>query len=328
MRWVHDGRITPDSFCTAQGVIKQCGSVGVAFSTLSIAVYTFIVLFLRLQLPSTRWLPLMVIGLICLFIFMITVIASQTLTNPPYYGPSRFWCWINPKYGSMRLGTEYALMWLTAFMNILLYVPLFLVLRGNIQVDLEGRNRSSIPKVKLTWKTIQRDDAWNQGRKERKESNTIATQMLAYPIVYIILILPMSIVRWTEPRRSEWSAFAGVIYNSSGLVNSFLYVVTRPSLFPSWRACRRRIQGSEEGNQPSLGNGLRVGAAGTLPELTVFSAVASTTATGGSFQQSTSRICVPPPVSGAPMLNDDDETEDGGHAESKMKTPGNGGWRP
>jgi len=47
LRWVLDGAITQGTFCTAQGVFKQMGNVGVALATLTIAMHTFLVLIFR-----------------------------------------------------------------------------------------------------------------------------------------------------------------------------------------------------------------------------------------------------------------------------------------
>ena len=39
IRWAHDGIVTTGTYCTAQGIIKQLGSVGVAVTTLVCVSY-------------------------------------------------------------------------------------------------------------------------------------------------------------------------------------------------------------------------------------------------------------------------------------------------
>ncbi|KAG8960483.1 hypothetical protein FRC03_006490 [Tulasnella sp. 419] len=315
LRWVRQASVTSSSFCTAQGVIKQMGDVGVSFNSAAIALHTFLVLFARLQLPNARWMPWLVVGLIWLFLLLAPLVSGLTHTNPPFYGPSTYWCWIDPHYSSQRIGLEYGLMWFVALLSAALYVPLFLTLRGNLQVDFVQSSATSRGKMKISWKRLHRDDTWRVDRTQKKGASNVARQMLAYPIVYIILILPMSVVRWIEPTRSdgnpipsEWTAFAGIIFSSSGLVNVLLYMLTRPSLLPSWRSCRRRRENSERRGSrgENVGNNLEDGQAGAMPEMTMISY------SGAPNDQGLPRIqAVPPPASGAPMLADyDDDTDE------------------
>jgi hypothetical protein len=39
IRWAHDGIVTTGPYCTAQGIIKQIGELGVALITLVCIVY-------------------------------------------------------------------------------------------------------------------------------------------------------------------------------------------------------------------------------------------------------------------------------------------------
>lgn len=44
-------------------------------------------------------------------------------------------CWITASYPAERIALEYFWMWFTALLNIALYVPLALVLKGYIIID-------------------------------------------------------------------------------------------------------------------------------------------------------------------------------------------------
>ncbi|KAG8945155.1 hypothetical protein FRC03_001797 [Tulasnella sp. 419] len=315
--WINQGGIFLGGYCTSQGVIKQIGAVGVAFSSLAIAIYTFLVIFMRLQIPNNKRIPLTVIGLISLFLLLIPVIATRINTNPPYYGPSTYWCWIAPQYQAERLGLEYGLMWFISVLSIYLYVLLFLVLRGNIQVDVERNSRRfrlSLSKVPVA----------NVGDRDQRESINIAKEMLAYPIVYIILIAPMSIIRWVEPTRSkenplpcEWTAIAGCIYSSSGLVNVFLYL-TRPRLLESWDFCRRRRRRRRDSlsTHQSTGNIIQNAQPDTAPEMAMNTSATVTRLGSGDqprHQPPPNMPIVPAirlPTMGGPRLDDDSSDED------------------
>ncbi|KAG8946206.1 hypothetical protein FRC03_001446 [Tulasnella sp. 419] len=136
----------------------------------------------------------------------------------PFYGPAGLWCWVADNYKGEKIGLQYGIFWFVALTNFLLYIPLFLSLRK------EARNGRS-----------------TESNQQRRETMSIAKKMLVYPVAYIILILPMSIIRFIgfyDPNadvEAVWRAIAGVIYAASGLVNALLYIITRPRLLPSFR---------------------------------------------------------------------------------------------
>ncbi|KAG8919448.1 hypothetical protein FRC02_001642 [Tulasnella sp. 418] len=144
-------------------------------------------------------------------------ISVPTHREPPFYGPAGLWCWIDNAYRAERIGLKYGIFWMVALINICLYVPLFWSLRR------DGQNQ------------ISQSTTTSGG-----ESVSIASKMLVYPIAYIFLVLPMSIIRWIEFTRPNvhvgtgWIALAGITFGSSGLVNSLLYIITRPGLLPSF----------------------------------------------------------------------------------------------
>jgi hypothetical protein len=80
---------------------------------------------------------------------------------------------------------EYGILWFTALVNILLYVPLFFCLRGNLVVNPYHKDEpSAAPRLKVTWQSV-KDAAWATNPAERQsDPSAIAKQMLAYPIAY------------------------------------------------------------------------------------------------------------------------------------------------
>ena len=52
IRWAHDGMVTSGPYCTAQGIIKQMGTLGVALINLVCILYSFFCALMR-NLPDT-----------------------------------------------------------------------------------------------------------------------------------------------------------------------------------------------------------------------------------------------------------------------------------
>jgi len=273
IRWISKGGVEEGKFCAAQGAIQQIGDVGVALASLAIAVHTFAVLLLKWRSPQGRMLPISVIALIWLLLILITTIPSGLHHNSSYYGIAGSWCWVRvPTYIFIQyscawlmkirsdlekqgLLLDYAILWLAASINIVLYVPLFFCLRGNLQVSYAtAPNQKAKPRMVIGWTRGDARHAW-ASEEGRKEGSAVARQMLAYPIAYsmyhiltfdrlilkmcglAVLILPMSIVRWInrDGMSHVWIAVAAVIFCSSGFINVCLYIWTRPKLLPSWK---------------------------------------------------------------------------------------------
>lgn len=67
----------------------------------------------------------------------------------------------------------------------------------------------------------------------------------SYPVVYIVTVSPIAVVRWMAFSHQNVpfaaTAFASILFSSSGLFNVILYRFTRPKLMPhrdpsiSWR---------------------------------------------------------------------------------------------
>jgi len=213
IKWVVDGKVTEGYHCTAQGVLKQMGNLGIAFISLLIAIHTFRILVLEVSLP--HWVGGVSVGVVWVVVCLIISIPSATY-EPPYYGNTGLWCWINTrKYPYAGITLEYAWMWFAAFVMLVLYLVVALSLRGVI-----GKRKGvGLPK----------DSAL--ARRWR----SLAVSMLFYPAVYIICIFPISIVRWlrfqSNIQVSDGATItAAIIFASSGMLNVILYLTTRPNL--------------------------------------------------------------------------------------------------
>jgi len=225
-QWIKDAAVTEGALCTTQGVLKQLGDVGVALASLVIAIHTFSVIVLGWRPKNNAAFAAIVLSLMWLFMILIVVISLATHKGKDYYGNTQYWCWITSSYPAQRIALEYFWMWTAALINIVLYIPIALVLKGFISASGGRlkvlRRRDSIRAVDIS--------------ESNQAIDNLATKMLWYPAVYTCTVLPIAIVRWDAflGHCIPWSATVAsdVIFACSGLLNVLLFSVTRPALVP------------------------------------------------------------------------------------------------
>ncbi|KAI6047732.1 hypothetical protein EDC04DRAFT_2556091 [Pisolithus marmoratus] len=218
-KWVIEAVVYPGPFCTVQGFFKQLGDVGVAFRY-AIALHMLQVLVLEWRSPPK--FALLILAVIWLVIVILVVVPNVAQHN--VYGPTTYWCWIHESTGE-QIGLDYIWMWLAAVLNTVSYLFLALVVKRLVLVD-DNRFR---------W--------W--GKQERRSipngmvpsvERLRATQLFFYPLVYIIVVLPISAARFSQFKGHyvpfAVTAFADTLFASCGLFDTILYAVTRPRLMP------------------------------------------------------------------------------------------------
>ena len=106
--------------------------------SLAIALHTFFALVFRWRPSPNNRLPLFVLTTIWVFLILIITINIGTHKGKDYYGDTQFCrsiscisptvslisnggCWITEQYPVQRIVLEYMWMWITAFLNFLLY---------------------------------------------------------------------------------------------------------------------------------------------------------------------------------------------------------------
>ncbi|KAH9484981.1 hypothetical protein JR316_0001885 [Psilocybe cubensis] len=228
VKWVHDGRVQIGRFCDAQGIVQQLGETGVAIATLTIAAYTFVGVWLGKGVRSLR-VATVVVSTTWLFVVLIVILGNTVnrgAGKSRFQAPTPYWCWISKDYLQLRIWGEYFWFWVTLLFSIVVYVPLYLWSRGNITFD---------------------DHSWWKLHWHRADENTDPALtgirrrsliMLLYPLVYCMLILPLSVVRWIgfvqergggENKISATATLAvTAIYGLSGASNVVLLLTTRP----------------------------------------------------------------------------------------------------
>jgi len=227
IQWIQDGKVEVGNFCSAQGIVQQLGETGVAMTTLMIAVYTFLGGWLG---KDTRTMPIWVtqvlMAAVWLFITLMIILGNVINRDKHFETPTPYWCWIGADYLQWRMWGEYFWFWLTLAVSVVIYIPLYLWSRGNLLFDEH-----------TWWKfTLRRVDS--NADSELKVIRRRSMVMLAYPVVYCISILPLSVVRWIgfiqerghRPNHvSSTATFAAdTIYSLSGVFNVVLLLTTRP----------------------------------------------------------------------------------------------------
>lgn len=149
-----------------------------------------------------------------------------------------------------RIVLEYLWMWIAALLNIVLYIPMALVIKGVVVFDGV--------KICFTSKK-ERIDMDLAIPQSARLSQSVAKQMLlcvmlllhaqsttvtdfhatvSYPVIYTITVLPIAVVRWITFQSPQTvvpfpaTVFADVLYAASGLFNVILFSTTRSSLLP------------------------------------------------------------------------------------------------
>jgi len=261
-KWVAEGIVKEGLVCTAQGILKQMGDVGVALSTAAIALHTFSVLVLRRH-PPTR-LAFLFLFLIWLFIGLIVGLSLATHKGKDYYGNTVYWCWITGNYSFQRIALEYFWLWLAVLINVFCYGIMALVVKGALVIDGAGWRY-------LGWRHQKRMSLGvvtdlNLTGQDRVESSAVATHMLFYPLIYIIAVTPITVVRWLSFAGSDVpfpaTAFASITFGSSGVFNVLLFALTRPKLLPHRE---HRILRSISSSQAGRGSPLSTVAARNTP---------------------------------------------------------------
>ncbi|KAI9463564.1 hypothetical protein BJY52DRAFT_921148 [Lactarius psammicola] len=214
VRWIHNGIVTAGPYCTAQGIIQQIGELGVALITLIITVHTFVVALWKLG-TRARHFAFGIVALASLFIALWVGIGNVVHKN--FETPTPYWCWVGPEHKLERLAGEYVWIWTALFTSVIMYIPLYFWTMGRLSVD---------PEKWYKFRLSESDDGYPQRRA--------ALGMLFYPLAYSLMVLPLSVARWSlfdhKKVSTAGTIFAVSMYNLSGAINVLLFLIVRPQL--------------------------------------------------------------------------------------------------
>ncbi|KAL4069706.1 hypothetical protein V8B97DRAFT_615943 [Scleroderma yunnanense] len=228
---VNAQRVYPHAFCTVQGLVKHVGDVGVALSTMAVALHMLAVLVFHWKSPPKFAL----IGLAIIWLVIIVLVVVPNAVQHNIYGPTGYWCWIEEDTME-QIGLDYIWMWLAATLNAIAYLFLILVMKRVILLNSNGFRWQGKPERIPIRSSMGALNSTEHTQEERVR----ASQMFFYPLVYIIVVLPISAARFSAFRGHTVpfavTAVADTVFGSSGLFNVVLYALTRPRLMPRTRS--------------------------------------------------------------------------------------------
>jgi len=211
IRWISAMGISLGPLCALQGALKQTADIGIALWQMVIAGHTFCLLFLELQVRQFVLWVMMIGG--WSFVGALVILGPATADETkkgPFYGIVGGWCLISPVYKVERITLDYLIMFLAAFVSTVLYVLIFLRLRGKIR-----RRRSTAQSPTDSAKSSQAD--------------AIAKQMVLYPLVYVIIIIPTACTQFATWAGSQVpvaaTVFCSAIFHLSGVLNSTIFFI-------------------------------------------------------------------------------------------------------
>ncbi|KAG9075641.1 hypothetical protein FRC06_009972, partial [Ceratobasidium sp. 370] len=230
-KWARETQVYCGGYCDAQASLQFLGETSVSIWTLAITLHTARCATHARRSDFRPWFCFSIVAAVWIYVFAFNFGAYRSVNSidnddpANYFAPTPFWCWIGPAHGAKKYA-EYIWLWLAGAGNIVVYVPLFLLLRGE-----EGELREHC------WK------------------------MLYYPAAYTILVLPLSVVRWmtftkpslADPQLPSMASLATAqmtfhaLYRLSGVINVALVLGTRPGV----------LLLDEEGDQPQPADGER-----------------------------------------------------------------------
>jgi len=240
IKWLIEGEVHAGTFCTAQGFLRQLGGVGVALATLAIAVQTFVTIW-WLKDPK-KFIAFISVGIQCTLAVLIVGIPYGLHTHPPnnyYVIPTPYWCSISQNFKNDRITNEYAWYWLALLVSVILYLLLFLLHWGVIEPGRKWYSPTMLARNDST-EHIGHGGHQLQFDTSSRNPGNLWTAIL-YPIVYSVVILPLSIVRWItfaqiakfgESRISPVATFVvATLFSLSGILDALTYLVTRTRFF-------------------------------------------------------------------------------------------------
>ncbi|KZP09500.1 hypothetical protein FIBSPDRAFT_963895 [Athelia psychrophila] len=224
LRWVQEGKIQVEGYCTAQGIIQQIGETGSALSTLAIAIFS-VVAVLWGKLSRNFLAAYLVVSFTWIFVALLVGIGYSQRGPDSYETPDGYWCWIGASHPVDKYLGEYVWMWVAMFVSFLAYTPLFFWARGNLSID-----PAHWWKIHLHKNISEKHSFDPDGRKRR------AMGLIAYPLVFALIILPFSVVRWTsnfgtgKNKLTVLTFATQFLYSLSGTFNVLLFIFTRTGL--------------------------------------------------------------------------------------------------
>ncbi|KAF7133986.1 hypothetical protein CNMCM5793_005512 [Aspergillus hiratsukae] len=208
LRWIsQDSLHAEDPGCFLQGIWLQIGDPMSGMFVLAIALHTFLQVALGRQLSH----PIFVAIVVGLWVFGVVLVIIPIAIHGRYvWMPSVAWCWMTTQHPALRLWTHYFWIFAAQFFNLVLYAIMFVQLRRKI-------SQSKVLGSSYT--------------ESLRRLNRVVSYMVLYPIVYIVLTLPLSAGRMASVSGKSPSVtyfcVAGALMTLSGFCDTLQYTLTR-----------------------------------------------------------------------------------------------------
>ena len=135
-----------------------------------IALQTFIAVWFR-KFVHNKLAALACVAFVWTFVILFVSISAGVNGGTNYFTPTPFWCWVGARFSKERIAGEYFWLWLTLFVSIFVYVPLFLWGRGYMTVD-----KTFWWRIRLRW----RPAAFADSENERDRPPPLSLNILGY----------------------------------------------------------------------------------------------------------------------------------------------------
>ncbi|KAJ6100247.1 hypothetical protein N7467_001782 [Penicillium canescens] len=210
--WVSVGSVRfGEAACYLQGWWIQTGDPGSGLFVLSIALHTGAVV-LRGRQVTFQTFIWCVVGL-WTFILILGFVPVGLYGKDVFVISEANWCWVSPEYEDERLWGHYFWIFVSEFGTVVLYAIMFFYLRRRMQQAKQLR----------------------RGQQESLHRlNRVVVYMVVYPLVYLVLSLPLAAGRMATARGSAPSktyfGVAGCLMALSGFFDVMVYTLTRRHL--------------------------------------------------------------------------------------------------
>lgn len=247
LRWLIMEGIAEGTLCTVQAVLMQFGTFSTAFFTVSIAVHTFKTLVLRKrQSKLIAWITITIGWVYSGLLVALPFTYRKAFKFGAVYGPDYLSCGVRSIYLKTQFSFHLLPIFIASILSAILYPLTFLVLRGTLTI--KGG-------IKLILDPNERN-AGTLGQNYHRFVIRVAKSMLWYPVAYIALLVPYSVVRLLSisgfPVAFGVLIFAYVCWFMLGIVNVLLLYNTFRVLGPAFDTLSQRESGMSFGPSTQL----------------------------------------------------------------------------
>lgn len=212
-----DGIIVPSSTCWAQAWFLTTGKLASSGFLSAISVNTYLTIVRGYKPPQCVFH--LSIAAVWIFSYIMTMAGIVATDNGKEYGGfyvrAGLWCWVNCKYGQLRLWLEYFWVFLAIFLTTILHLLIF--------IHLYRKRQSSryLPNRRLSLRGDINEPPRPSGHHPA---------FLVYPIIYILCTTPLALARMLALAGSDPSykfyCWAGSMLASHGWLNVVLWSTT------------------------------------------------------------------------------------------------------